>query len=174
MAFEVLSDSALSLGWGMSLFNASLAKNVSAIADQVVQADISMFLSEQSRAVDITPASQGSIPCTYRSDSQNTEKCQRTYFVPGGLDLAAPDARNNPNLTKADVLLARGQQSYILNFIAGPGGSEEWRFKSSDCEVYGFTFGAFYLCLTNAADNTLRARESRFMCRPGLRHGQLT
>ena len=92
MAFEVLSDSALSLGWGMSLFNASLAKNVSAIADQVVQADISMFLSEQSRAVDITPASQGSIPCTYRSDSQNTEKCQRTYFVPGGLDLAAPES----------------------------------------------------------------------------------
>ena len=174
MAFKALDGSAHSLGWGMSLFNASLAKNVSAIADQVVQADISMFLSEQSRSVDITPASQGSILCTYRSDSPNTEKCQQTYFVPGGLDLAAPDARNNPNLTKADVFLAMDQQGYILDFMAGPGGSEEWRFKPSDCEVYGFAFGAFYLCLTNAADNTLRARESRFMCRLGLGHGQLT
>jgi hypothetical protein len=165
MAFEVFDDSTLSLGWGMSLFNASLAKNVSAIADQVVQADISMFLSEQSRSVDITPASQRSIVCTDRSDSQRTEKCQRTYFVPGGLDLAAPDARNHRNLTKADILLARDQQGYILDFIEGPGGSQEWRFNASDCEVYGFTFGAFRLCLTNAADNTLHARKSCFLDR---------
>jgi hypothetical protein len=159
MAFKSLDDSTLSLGWGMSLYNASLAKNVSAIADQVVQADISMFLSEQSRSVDISPTSQGSNPCTYRSDSPSTEKCQLTYFVPGGLDLAAPDARNNPNLTKADVFLARDQQGYILDFKEGPGGSEEWRFQPSDCEIYGFAFGAFYLCLTNAADNTLHARK---------------
>jgi hypothetical protein len=66
------------------------------------------------------------------------------------------------------VFLARDQQGYILDFKEGPGGGEEWRFQASDCELYGFAFGAFYLCLTNAADNILHARKFYMQTEPRI------
>jgi len=159
MAFDLLEGSTTSLGWGVSLFNASLAKNVSSIADHLVQAELATFLSEPTRSIDITPASLRVIPCSHRPGMENTQNCKRTYFVPGGVELAAPEKQNSPSLNRADVFLAKDQQGYILDFLEGPGVREEWQFEGDkDCEVYGFPFGAVHLCLNNAGNNTLHAR----------------
>lgn len=143
----------------MSLFNASLAKNVSAIADQVVQADLSMFLSEPYRTVDLTPPSERSIPCAHIPGKDNTENCRRVYYIPGGMDLAAN--RATQGTTDADILLSINQQGYILDFVEGPGAGEQWNFDAeTECKVYGFPFGAFHLCLKNGSPNILHARKS--------------
>ncbi|KAF2812580.1 uncharacterized protein BDZ99DRAFT_461241 [Mytilinidion resinicola] len=159
MVFDVLEEARASRGWGMSLYNTSLAKNVSAVADQLVQADLAMFLSERSRSVDITPMKLRSIPCSHFPGTPNTQNCRRAYFVPGGVELAAAPTDNESNHNKTDVILARSQRGYIFDFIEGPAMNEEWHFEAdTDCEVYGFPFGAFHLCLKNPANNTLNAR----------------
>lgn len=162
MVFDVLEETRASRGWGMSLYNASLAKNVSAIADQLVQADLAMFLSERSRSIDITPMKLRSIPCSHFPGTPNTQNCRRTYFVPGGVELAAAPTDNESNHNKTDVILAKSQRGYIFDFLEGPAINEEWHFDTdTDCEVYGFPFGAFHLCLKNPANNTLDA--SKFL-----------
>ncbi|KAF2188992.1 hypothetical protein K469DRAFT_684256 [Zopfia rhizophila CBS 207.26] len=159
MIFDIVHDTPASLGWGMSLFNASLAKNVSSIADQVVQADLAMFLSAPHRSVDITPQSQRTIPCSHVPGRANTQNCRRVYYIPGGAELAVVQETRNGSRSQADVDLAQSQQGYIFDFVEGPGANEEWEFKGNeDCEMFGFPFGAFHLCLKNGAKNTLHAR----------------
>ncbi|KAF2463340.1 uncharacterized protein BDR25DRAFT_384650 [Lindgomyces ingoldianus] len=157
LVFDVLEDTPTSLGWGMSLFSASLAKNVSSIADQVAQADLAMFLSEPYRTVDITPPPQRLIPCNHIPGEVNEQNCRRVYYLPGGLELAA--TQEVKNVIETEIVLVQNQQGYILDFTEGPGPNEEWNFDAkSECEVYGFPFGAIHLCLKNGASNTLQAR----------------
>lgn len=157
--FEILDGTPTTLGWGMSHFNASLAKNVSAIANQVVQADLAMFLSEPYRTVDLTTPQDRSVPCSHLPGKENERNCRRVYYIPGGMDLAA--TREVKETAKAEVILAQDQQGYILDFVEGPGAGEDWAFEAeAECKVYGFPFGAFHLCLRNGAANTLQARES--------------
>jgi len=108
-------------GWGMSPFNATLAKNVSVIADQLMQAQLAMFLFDSSRALDITPIGLRNVPCVQGPTSRPGPLCSRTYFMPGGVDLAAPnvnvDATSLSSLS--EVYLAEEQQSYLLDFQEG-------------------------------------------------------
>ena len=157
--FEVRSEVPISHGWGVSLFNASLAKNVSSIADQVVQADLANFLYQPYRAVDITPGSERLIPCSHIPGQENKLNCRRVYYIPGGLELAVTQEMKNKMDPDADIILAENQQGYILDFTEGPVG-EDWSFKrEGDCMFYGFPFSAFHLCLKNGAANTLHARK---------------
>lgn len=140
----------------MSRFNASLAHNVSTIADQVSQADLANFLLQPYRTVDITPSADRAIPCNHIPGKRKQLICRRVYYLPAGLDLTATKEMKDNALSQ--VVVAEDQQGYILDFSEGPSIEEVWDFDASECQVYGFPFGAFHLCLQNAASNILRAR----------------
>lgn len=155
MTFEILDRSSSSRGWGMRPFNASLAKNVFLVADEILQAQSDMFLSDPSHAIDITPGPLRSVPCTKGPSSHSGQSCERTFFMPGGVELAAPTVNNDEGLLETDVFLAQNQQGYLLHFQEG---DKQWLSgETANCEVYGFPFGAYRLCLENAADNVLDA-----------------
>lgn len=155
--FDIVKDTPATLGWGMSHFNGTLAQNVSVVADHVVQADLAMFLSQPYRAVDITPPVERLTPCEHIPGKNNTKNCRRVYYMPGGLELAA--TQEVKNIARTEILVAENQQGYILDFYEGPEAGTNWRFVKSECQVYGFPFGAFHLCLRNDGLNTLQARE---------------
>lgn len=141
----------------MSRFNGTLAQNVSVVADYVIQADLAMFLSQPYRTVDITPPAERLIPCDHIPGQKNMKNCHRVYYMPGGLELAA--TQEVKNIVKTEIVVAEGQQGYVLDFTEGPGVGEDWSFDAENgCQVYGFPFGAFHLCLKNAGSNTLQAR----------------
>lgn len=153
--FNELHGSIPTLGWGMTPFDVSLVNNVSLITDQLLQAELSKFLSEPSRSVDITPAAERLVPCSRRPGKPSTQNCRRTYFIPGGLELAAPPTANISS--NAEVYLARNQQGCVLDFVEGPAKDEEWRYDvASECQSYGFPFAAFELCMWNAGPNILQ------------------
>ena len=79
--------------------------------------------------------------------------------MPGGLQLAAPTQVDRKyRALDSNAFLAKAQQSYVLNFKEG---DDTWEFRQDECQVYGFSFAAFNLCLKNAADNVLQARQFR-------------
>jgi hypothetical protein len=56
--FEELNRSAPACGRGMTPFDGSLVNNASLITDQLSEAELSRFLSEPNRSVDITSAAE--------------------------------------------------------------------------------------------------------------------
>jgi hypothetical protein len=152
--FDVVNESPPSFGWGMSAFDGSLANNVSIITDQLIQAELSRFLSEPSRAVDITPMGERLVSCSHVPGVPNTENCHRVYFVPGGVELAMPAVAPTSN-SSAEAYLAQNQQGCIFDFVEGPGVNETWSWHiDTECVPYGFGFGAFLLCLKNSGNNS--------------------
>lgn len=139
----------------MTPFNASLAKNATIVADQLLQAQQSGFLSNPSRAVDITPKSLRSIPCSQGPNSPSDQSCERTFFLPGGVEFAAPRFHKTRESFGADVFLAKEQQGYLLNYREL--GSRWHVDDAAGCQVYGFPFAAFHLCLKNVAENIVDA-----------------
>ena len=132
-------------GWGLSPFNLSLAGNISRVADQLLQSELSTFLSNPSRAVDITPHEMRTVPCSSRQGFHSAEKCERKYFVAGGIDLTTNGSRSKTDVFSTDVVFAGNQQGYILHFKEG---DPNWQFNDTiDCQIYGFPFAAFKLCL---------------------------
>jgi hypothetical protein len=156
IAFDVIDQSSFSYGWGMSSFNASLAKNVSLIADQLIQAQLAMFLFDTSRAVDITPGDLRSIPCSHGPTNYIGIPCERTFFMPGGVEFAAPDIDSSDDNSISQVFLTEGQQGYILSFQEGT--DQKGFDEENECRVYGFPFAAFNLCLSNTKSNAMEAR----------------
>jgi len=154
MSFSKLDDYGFADGWGMTQFNSSLARNVSVVADQLIQAQLDMFLADTSRAVDITPPNLRTVPCILAPGQITGIPCERTYFM-AGVEFT-PRVLDN-GTTDEQVILAKDQQGYILNYKEQPGDME---FDlETECEVYGFPFAAFNLCMRNAADNILHARK---------------
>ena len=145
-------------GWGMSPFNATLAKNVSVIADQLMQAQLAMFLFDSSRALDVTPMNLRNVPCAHGPTSQQGPLCTRTYLMPGGVEFSAPNVNVNDTslATLSEVYLAEDQRSYVLSFQEG---IDQMKFGEHQCQVYGFPFAAVNLCLQNVNQSSLQARK---------------
>lgn len=123
-----------------------------------------MFLSQPYRSVDITPSADRSVPCSHIPGQNNTKNCRRIYYMPGGLELTT--TQQVKKIVESEVVVAQNQQGYVLDFLEGPGINEEWSFKSdTECQIYGFPFGAFHLCLRNGGPNTLQARKRCSNCR---------
>ena len=143
-------------GWGMSPFNATLANNVSVIADQLMQAQLAMFLFDTSRALDITPMNLRNVPCAHGPTSQQGPLCNRTYLMPGGVEFSAPNINvNDTSLsTLSEVYMAEDQRSYVLDFQEN---TSQMGFRKDQCQVYGFPFAAINLCLQNMNQSTLQA-----------------
>ena len=150
------------MGWGISPFNASLAKNVSTIAEELSQAGLATFLSDPSNAKDITSSELRAVPCAQSPFNQPDTRCERTFFLPGGVQLAAPVIGSDIKPLESNAFLAKSQQSYLLNFKEG---EQSWSFSETDCQVYGFSFAAIRLCLKNEGENTLQASTFPF-CLP--------
>src|SRR5213078_2239282 len=110
MTFDVAGQTSHSFGWGMSPFNASLARNVSVVADQLLQAQLATFLYDPSRAVDVTPSPLRSIPCSNGPNSPSGRSCERMFFIPGGVEFAAPTVYNDDGHLEAEAFLAKNQQ----------------------------------------------------------------
>lgn len=158
MTFDVIDEPRLSSGWGMSPFNASLAKNISVISDQILIAEMFSFLSHPARTINITPGPLRSIQCSRGPESQGGQICERTFFIPGGAELAGVTVYDDFKSTQSDVFLAQHQQGYLLHFQES---DDWWRAgEAASCQAYGFAFAAFQLCLRNRAENVLDARES--------------
>ena len=156
--FDVLKDTPETLGWDMSLFNGTLAQNVSVVADDVIQADLAMLLSQPYRSVDITPPADRMIFCDRVPGQNDTNNCHRVYYMPGGFELAA--TQKVKDIVNTEIIVAQNQRGYILCFLEGPDVGEKWNFEAEGgCRIYGFPFGAFHLCLRNAGSNILQARE---------------
>lgn len=143
------------MGWGMSPFDPSLAKNVSIITDQLINAV--MFLSDPTRSVDITPNSLAAIPCGNGPGKREKTSCKRAYYLPAGVEHVAAQLDDNPMSQQSDVFLAVGQRGYVLDYEEG---SPDWQFNQrSECLDYGFPFAAFRLCIKNTASNAVQARQ---------------
>ena len=110
MLFHQLDSTGEIRGWGLSAFNASLAKNVSLVLDQLLQAELNMFLFDLSHAVDITPRDLRSIPCAGRVGSSGQQKRQRSYFVPGGVEHAISNPLNDTDALSSEAIVAENQQ----------------------------------------------------------------
>jgi uncharacterized integral membrane protein len=156
-AFTERAGGPVARGWGVGRFDAALTRNVSLVADRLLESELSRFLSEPSRAVDETPAADRLVACAHRPGVANVANCRRVFFVPGGLELAdVPAAAADSGAVEAYV--ARGQQGSVLDFVEGPGVGQEWDYDvGSECAVYGFQFAAFELCMWNAAPNVIQA-----------------
>jgi hypothetical protein len=161
MTFDADNHFIPSVGWGMTLFNGSLAKNVSLVAEQIIQAQLDMFLQDTSRAVDITPAHLRIVPCLYSPAFANSTPCERAYLM-AGVEFTPPVLDNGASQMEKQVILATAQQSYILEFIEQPG---DMVYDNKDCQIYGFPFSAFNLCMRNQANNVLQARTYHFILR---------
>jgi hypothetical protein len=157
MAFDVMGEYEPALAWGMTPFNASLAKNVSLVAEQLIQAQLNMFLSDGTKAIELTPHQKRMIPCSYGPGvPPNTTACQRNFLMVG-IDFTPPIL---PDISKApanEVVLVKGQQGYLLNYEELPNSSD---YDSTECSVYGYPFAAYNLCIRNINQNTLQTRKS--------------
>ena len=142
----------------MSTFNASLARNVSLVADELLQAQLAGFLYDPSHAVDMTPQHLRIVPCSQGPNSHAEQSCKRTYFIPAGFESGTSVPRGDQALEE-DAILAKDQQGYILNFQEE---SDQSGFdEEHECETYGFSFAGFRMCLHNVEANTIRARKWR-------------
>lgn len=144
--------------WGMSPFNATLAKNVLVIADQLMEAQLVIFLFDPSRALDATPVDLRNVPCAHSRTSQQGSLCARTYLIPGGVGFSAPDVKVNDTTLSAlfEVHLAEDQRSFMLGFQESTARIE---FGEDQCQNYGFPFAAFSLCLRNVNQSSLQVRK---------------
>jgi len=104
----------------MRAFNASLGSHISVISREIIQG---YFLSDKARALDLTPNSQLSIPCGDGPQMPSTSRCERTFFVPGGVDYAATQFANDS--TQSDFFLAENQQGLVVYFREG---EPDWVF----------------------------------------------
>jgi hypothetical protein len=131
---------------------------VSLVADQLLESELSQFLSEPSLAVDITPTADLQVPCGHVPGKPNVANCRRVFFVPGGLDLAVPQAVADGGANaSAQAFVARDQQGVVLDFVEGPGVGQSWPYDiGSQCAVYGFQFAAFQLCMWNAEAHVIQ------------------
>jgi hypothetical protein len=155
MSFHVMHNSRHVMGWGMSPFNASLAKNVTIITDQLINAV--MFLSDPTRAVDITPGPLAAIPCANGPHNDESTKCKRSYYLPAGVEHVAAELDDSPLAHKSDAFLAVGQQGYHLEYEEG---QREWAFEqATECLNYGFPFAAIRVCMKNTRSDILQARQ---------------
>ena len=57
-------------------------------------------------------------------------------------------------LTLSEVYLAEDQRSYMLDFQES---TAQMGFEEDQCQVYGFPFAAFNLCLQNMNQSSLQA-----------------
>jgi hypothetical protein len=141
----------------MTPFNGSLAKNVSIVADQIIQAQLMMFLVDPSRAVDITDPARRIDSCSYGPSAYTGVPCERSFFM-AGVEFTPRFLEYTKSATNvAEVILATNQQGYVLDYKEYPGNLE---FDlETECQIYGFPFAAFHLCLRNIAENILHARK---------------
>src|ERR1700753_2216500 len=112
MAFNVMDEYVPALAWGMTPFNACLAKNVSLVGDQLIHSQLNMFLTDGTKAIDLTPHEKRMKPCTYGPGvNPNTTACERNFLMVG-IDLTPPDVSDISRAPPNQVVLAKNQQGY--------------------------------------------------------------
>ena len=137
-------------GFSIGVFNASLAKLWAPATDLLFSTGFSGFMSDSTRAVDITEAK-------YRkSCSQDHSSCKSAFYVPGGIEVSVQWDLESSGSTKSDVYLALDQQGYVFEFARDTQG---WTYNTSEeCHAYGFGEFVCSLCLKNGIDQAVQTR----------------
>ena len=150
-------------GFGIGTFNASLAKLWSPATDLLYSTAFNEFISDSTRTVDITQASDRR-NCPPRSQAGNSSSdCVSTFYAPGGIENSVQWVLESNGSAKADVYLASDQQGYVFEFRHGV--REQTFDTARECSVYGSELFALALCLKNSEDQAIQARELK-----GTRH----
>lgn len=142
-------------GFGIGTFNASLAKLSAPATDLLYSTGFSDFISDSTRAIDITEPQQRR-NCTYQNQEENSPECRSTVYVPGGVEISVQWDLESSGSPHADAFQAVDQQGYLFEFGVSP---EGWTYDASkECHVYGSEEFAFSLCLKNGVDQVVQAR----------------
>jgi hypothetical protein len=142
-------------GYGVGLFNASLADFWAPISDLTFSITFNEFLSDASHAVDISSPQQRKA-CESLNSVPNSQDCQLKYFFTGSIENVAPELLAQSSAATADAFLSRSQTGLLLEFGVG---TQQWEFElSNECHIYGAGPAAWALCLKNDQYSTLQAR----------------
>jgi hypothetical protein len=145
-------------GYGIGTFNASLAPLLQPTADLLLSSRFKDFLSDSDLAVDITQNGDRK-HCVCHIQNRTYSNCRTKYFVPGGIENAAPVLLASNRFVQPNALiqpvLAMNQRGY--NFEFDDGNMQQNYNPDVDCITHGFSLGAFQLCLKNGKSNEIQA-----------------
>lgn len=165
--FYPATDIAPAQGYGIGTFNASLAPLLQPTADLLLSSRFKDFLSDSDLAVDITQDADRK-NCVCHVQNRTYSNCRTKYFVPGGIENAAPVLLANRSFVHSNALiqpvLAMNQRGLILDFDDGD--SQQNYKPHVDCITHGFDLGAFQLCLKNKNSNEIQACKFEPLIRP--------
>jgi hypothetical protein len=88
-------------------------------------------------------------------EASNQTRCERTYLMLG-IDLTPPILNDLSKAPPTEVVLAKNQQGYLLEYTELPSSNN---YTTEQCSVYGYPFASFNLCLENLDISTLQARK---------------
>ena len=162
LAFSPVSSGTQYFGYDTQPMNASIAVESLGLTGLVLSWKFGRFLEDATRAINLTPESEGAKVCGLNADAQDQSGCNRTFFVAMDSVLVVPELLYNSSFPKADIILASDHRGYLLNFTAGDSTTEfnatsECRTYSS--RIWGVQAGAIRLCVENTGPNELEARK---------------
>ncbi|PGH18383.1 hypothetical protein AJ79_00450 [Helicocarpus griseus UAMH5409] len=139
-------------GYGMGVFNASLAQIWQPMTDLLYSSRFEGFLFDSTASYDLTsPAARS----TCDVEDPDIRRCVLRYYITAGIENFAPEFLS-VNHNHADAFLAENQNGYVLEYQDG---SDDWQYNwQTECSLYGVGLGAWALCLKNAASNIIQAR----------------
>ncbi|KAK7180879.1 hypothetical protein DPSP01_014430 [Paraphaeosphaeria sporulosa] len=150
ITYDKLTDKAPVYGYGIGIFNASLAAIWHPMADMMFSTNFMYFLADGARVVDITA------PDARKRCNSGEDGCEASYFVSGGSGDFAPALLASGGSRGADAFLAESQPGFVFDYTDG---KHDWQFSDSDCSVFGADIAAWGLCLKDGeAENEIRAR----------------
>jgi hypothetical protein len=162
-AFSPVSSGTQFFGYDTQPMNASMAGESKGITDLVLSWKFGGFLEDATRAIDLTPESEGAKVCGLNADAQDQSGCKRTFFVAMESVLVVPELLYSSSFPDADIILVSDHRGYLLKFTAGDSTTE---FNAtSECRTYssrfwGYQAGAIRLCVGNTSPNELEARKT--------------
>ena len=152
-AFNIIETVEPTFGFGIGDFNASLANFWAPMTDMLFSIRFNEFLTDQTRSIDITTRNNLMICAA-------GDKCNQTFFVPGGIENLSASLINHSESVAAEAFTAVGQQGFIFDFQSP---AQNVKFdEARDCHIYTFRVAAWALCLSNIKSNELAASKFRF------------
>jgi hypothetical protein len=151
LIFTPVKNAQPALGFGIGTFNATLATIWSPMTDLLFATRFSEFLIDPTRSIDITSGAKRSA-CESAFNGKAGHICDRTYYVPGGIENVVAWLLSGAAEETADAFVAENQQGYMFDFIYDGNDNQSFDY-TKDCKMFGVTIGAFAICIKNLSPN---------------------